>query len=183
MTTHITIAAALFFFSTLTMAQKATNAAQITIRGCVMGTQRYTFMQASTGAEYDLATPDAAEAHASKGGSGKAVDFSSLRGKLIEITGNEYAPMSGKNASTLPTLAVEKARVIADQCPIHPGSVSRANASKNRTPATAKSPATPPPYVDPGTESQTPPNINNPNISGDSGAPSPGTGNPPKPPR
>jgi hypothetical protein len=180
MATRITIAAIVLFAAMFAMAQeqKTTNASQITIRGCIMGSQRYTFMQASTGAEYDLT-----EAPASKDASGGGPDFSSLRGKLIELTGNEYAPESGKNSNELPTLSVSKARVIADQCPIHPGSVSRANASRNRAPATAKSPATPPPYVDPGTETQTPPNINNPNINGDSGAPSPGTGNQPAPPK
>lgn len=177
MMTRITIAAIVLSSSMLAVAQETTNAAQISIRGCVMGTQRYTFMQASTGAEYDIAE------HATNNSSHRAPDLSSLRGKLVEITGNEYAPKSGNNSGELPTLDITKARVIADECPIHPGAASRADAARSRGPAASKSPATPPPYVDPGTERRTPPNINNPNITGDSGAPSPGTGNQPEPPR
>src|SRR5579872_2979826 len=104
-----------------------TQTAEITIRGCVSGETRYTFMQSSTGAMFAL--------------TGESSRFAPVRGKLVEITADEFAPQDHSRES-----------------------------------ATA-------PYADPGIQSQTPPNVNNPNISGDTGAPSPGTGNPPNPPQ
>src|SRR5437660_962871 len=85
----------------------STRNAEITIRGCVTGEKRYTFMQESTGEIFDL--------------SGSNERFADLRGKLIEVTANEFAPP--KNQSNgLPKLSVKRMRVVADKCPIqaHP---------------------------------------------------------------
>jgi hypothetical protein len=143
--------------------------AEITIRGCVSGAKRYTFMQASTGAIFAL--------------TGKTDRFASVRGKLIEVTANEFAPPQNKS-NGLPKLSVNKMRVVGDKCPVqaHPEPPSKPNSAWTNPPPPATSPATRP-YADPGTVSQKPPNVNNPNISGDTGAPSPGTGNPPSPPQ
>src|SRR5690349_15028327 len=78
--------------------------AEITIRGCVSGENRYTLMQASTGAAFALA-----------GDTGR---LSSVRGKLIEVRGTEYAPQG--NSGELPKLNVKSFRLVADQCPIQP---------------------------------------------------------------
>jgi hypothetical protein len=144
-----------------------TRTAEITIRGCVTGRKRYTFMQASTGAMFAL--------------TGETSRFVPVRGKLVEITANEFAPRG--NSGELPKLRVRNLQIIADKCPIQARAASRVKVpSANEFPPAAESPATAP-YADPGTESQSPPNVNNPNISGDTGAPSPGTGNLPKPPQ
>jgi len=145
----------------------ATRTAEITIRGCVSGGKRYTFMQASTGAIFALT------------GTSR---FAPIRGKLVEISANEFAPQ-GKSGE-LPNLQVNDLRVIAGKCPIQAGAASTTATllSADQGQLAATSPATEP-YADPGTVSQTPPNVNNPNIAGDTGAPSPGTGNPPSPPQ
>ena len=169
-------------FSALVVAQRTSSvqehpnvgrarSAEITIRGCVSGERRYTFMQASTGEIFDL--------------TGNSERYAPVRGKLIEVTANEFAPPENKS-NGLPKLSVNKMRVVADQCPIqaHPEPIKPNSAWTNpQPPPPAPSPATRP-YADPGTVSQKPPNVNNPNTSGDTGAPSPGTGNPtPHPPQ
>lgn len=173
---------ALTVFSTAAIAQQAisssasqdhpnangTRTAEIKIRGCISGGKRYTFMQSSTEAIFELI--------------GNSSGFNSARGKLVEISANELAPQG--NSDELPKLRVNNLRVIADKCPIQARAATRPRppSADEGPPADAESPdATP--YVDPGTATQTPPNVNNPNISGDTGAPSPGTGNPPKPPQ
>jgi hypothetical protein len=163
----------LFWCSALAIAQQpagttpTTRTAEITVRGCVSGGKRYTFMQSSTRAIFAL--------------QGDSSRFAPVEGKLIEITANEFAPQP--NSGELPVLRVDDLRVVADKCPIE----ARAGSNKGSVPATNQgansgSPATVP-YADPGTLTQRPPNVNNPNISGDTGSPSPGTGNPPKPPQ
>jgi hypothetical protein len=147
----------------------ATRTAEITIRGCVSGGKRYTFMQASTGAIFALTGTNR---------------FAPIRGKLVQITANESAP-EGKSGE-LPNLQVNNLRVIAGKCPIQARAASATatlpSADQGQGQLAATSPATER-YADPGTVSQTPPNVNNPNIAGDTGAPSPGTGNPPSPPQ
>ena len=144
-----------------------TQTAEITIRGCVSGQTRYTFMQSSTGAMFAL--------------TGESSRFAPVRGKLVEITADELAPQD--HSRELPKLRVRNLHVLADKCPIQARAASRTKIpSANQGHPAAESPATAP-YADPGTQSQTPPNVNNPNISGDTGAPSPGTGNPPNPPQ
>ena len=162
----------LFWCSALAAAQQpaassATNrTAEITVRGCVSGGNRYTFMQSSTRAMFAL--------------SGDPSRFAPIQGKLVEITANEFAPKP--NSGELPVLRVNDLRVVADKCPIQ----TRAASDKANIPAADQRSTTRPaatvPYADPGTVTQRPPNVNNPNISGDTGSPSPGTGNPPKPP-
>lgn len=163
-------------FSALIVAQQNSSAqehpnlgparnAEITIRGCVSGENRYTFMQAVTGEMFDL--------------TGSSERFAAVRGKLIEVTANEFAPPENKS-NGLPKLSVNKMRVVAEKCPIqaHPEPMKPNSAWTNPPPPPATSPAIRP-YADPGTVSQMPPNVNNPNTSGDTGTPSPGTGNPP----
>ncbi len=121
-----------------------TRTAEITIRGCVSGGKRYTFMQASTGAIFAL--------------TGKTDRFAPIQGKLIEITASEFAP-HGKSGE-LPRLRVNNLHVIADRCPIQGRAASTTlnQPSANQgQPATNQYPSTTP-YTDPGTESQTPPN-------------------------
>jgi hypothetical protein len=181
-TVNLTLAALALLFSAVAIAQQGTTStpsqdhpnangtrtAEIKIRGCVSGGKRYTFMQASTEAMFELI--------------GDKNRFASARGKLVEIAANEFAPQG--NSDELPKLRVNKLRVIADKCPIQARAASRPKppSANEGPPAAAESPDTAP-YADPGTQTQTPPNVNNPNISGDTGAPSPGTGNPPKPPQ
>ena len=144
-----------------------TRTAEITIRGCVTGENRYTFVQESTGAIFDL--------------TGDTGHFADIRGKLIEVTGNEFAPQA--NSGELPKLQIKNFHVIADKCPIQAQAPPRTTTvPAEQGPPTPASPTTPR-YRDPGTVTQTPPNAN-PNVSGDTGSPSPGTGNPPpKPPQ
>lgn len=180
-TANSTLLALTLVFSTAAIAQQGitstpsqdhpnannTRTAEIKISGCINGGKRYTFMQASTEAMFALI--------------GDNSGFDSARGKLVEITANELAPQGSDN---LPKLRVNNLRVLADKCPIQARAASRPKppSANEGPPAASESPDTAP-YADPGTQTQTPPNVNNPNISGDTGAPSPGTGNPPKPPQ
>jgi hypothetical protein len=146
----------------------ATNSrtAEITIRGCVNGDKRYTFMQANTGAVFALVEEPTDR-------------FAPVRGKFIEITANEFAPQP--NSNELPQLNVKTLNVVAEKCPIQARAATRPkidNGSR-QAPPTASPDATQ--HVDPGTVNQTPPNVSNPNMTGATGAPSPGTGNPPPP--
>ena len=106
-----------------------TRTAEITIRGCISGGKRYTFMQASTGEMFALA--------------GKADRFASARGKLIEITANEFAPEA--KSDQLPELRVNILRVIADKCPI------QAHPEPRMPNPAATSPGPPPPASSPAT--------------------------------
>lgn len=145
----------------------STSTAKITIRGCITGGKRYTFMQASTGAVFAL--------------NEDTVRFGPVTGKLIEVTANERAPQP--KSDELPQLQIDNLKVVAAKCPIQARKENTAAAPVTHSGQNAEtSPATEP-YVDPGTSSQTPPNVNNPNITGDTGAPSPGTGNPPSQPQ
>jgi hypothetical protein len=179
---NLTLVALALQFSTAAIAQQSTasatpqdhrsanstSTAAIKIRGCVSGGKRYTFMQASTEALFELI--------------GENNRFASAQGKLVEISATELAPRG--NLDELPKLRVKNLRVLADKCPIQARAASRTKlpATNEGPPAAAESPDAAP-YADPGTETQTPPNVNNPNISGDTGAPGEGTGNPPKPPQ
>jgi hypothetical protein len=160
-------------FSISAIAQQRTTStssartAEITIRGCVNGTMRYTLTQPSTGAVFELI--------------GDTARFAEDRGKLIEITGNEYRPQP--NSMELPKLRANSFRVIANECPIEAnGASGTASPAASRGAGSNSGPAATTPYADPGAQTQTPPNVNNPNITGDTGSPSPGTGNPPPPP-
>jgi hypothetical protein len=141
--------------------------AEVTLRGCVSGDKRYTFMQANTGAVFAL-TEEPSDR------------FAPVRGKFIEITASEFAPQP--NSNELPRLNVKTLNVVAEKCPIQARAAARPridNGSRQAPPAASPDASQ---HVDPGTLNQTPPNVSNPNITGATGAPSPGTGNPPKPP-
>lgn len=84
--------------------------AEITIRGCVNGDKRYTFMQANTGAVFSLAEEPTDR-------------FAPVRGKFIEITANEFAPQP--NSNELPRLNVKTLNVVADKCPIQARAATR----------------------------------------------------------
>ncbi len=163
-----------FAFAGLITAQQPASSttrnanADITVRGCVSGATRYTFMQASTGAVFAL--------------SGNTDRLADVQGKLVEVTASESAPQP--KSGELPVLRIRDLHVISDKCPIQARAASgRANAPPaGQHSPTPKSPATVP-YADPGTATQTPPNVANPNITGDTGTPSPGTGNTPRPPQ
>ena len=141
-----------------------TRTAEIKIQGCVSGVKRYTFMQTGTGAMFTLI--------------GKTERFVAVRGKLIEITGDEFSPQP--KSDELPRLHVKHLRVIADRCPIQSRVPSRTAIPLQRTKHRQHLPTQPPTLtLGPQVDST---NVNNPNIQGDTGAPSPGTGNPPSPP-
>jgi len=141
------------------------RSAEVTIRGCISGGHRFTFMQVGTGAMFSLI--------------GQADRFVPLEGKMVEVTANELAPQTG--SSGLPQLQVNQARIIDNKCPIQaqPRQTTASQSSPNgRQPGNAAVPQTSP-YTDPGTVNQRPPSVSNPNEQGATGAPSPGTGNPP----
>lgn len=172
----LVVAAFLICFSPWAMSQQnktsgpqhnssADSAKHLTIQGCISGEKRYTFMQTGTGAMFAL--------------TGDTARFVSVQGKLVEVTAAEFP--SGGKANELPELQVNHLRVVAEKCPIQAEAPSAEPkpAQGNQHPAgPEKSPSTEP-YTDAGTENQKPPGIKNPNIEGDTGAPSPGTGNPP----
>jgi hypothetical protein len=145
----------------------SSTTAEITLRGCVSGGKRFTFMQASTGAMFEL--------------TGKTDRVVSSQGKLVEISATEFA--AGGESDELPKLQVHYLRVVADKCPIQarPPSANQTRPSTGQHPPGPEPSPSTRPYADPGTVNQAPPAVQNPNIEGDTGAPSPGTGNPPPP--
>jgi len=148
---------------------RTSRSAEVTVRGCISGGQRFTFMQAGTGAMFSLI--------------GQTGRFVPLEGKLVEVTGSELPPPTG--SSELPQLQVTQTKIVDNKCPIQaqPPSATANQASPNRRqPGNRAMPQTSP-YTDPGTVNQRPPNVSNPNEQGATGAPSPGTGNPPPPPQ
>jgi hypothetical protein len=140
------------------------QSAEITIRGCVSGDKRYTFMQASTGAVFALTEE-------------RTDRFAPVRGKFIEITAKEFAPQP--NSDELPRLNVRALNVVGDKCPIQARAAARPRIDNGSRQAPPEASPDATQHVDPGTVNRTPPNVNNPNIGGATGAPSPGTGNPP----
>lgn len=94
--------------------------------------------------------------------------FAPIQGKLVEITANELAPQ-GKSGE-LPDLQVNNLRVSAGKCPIQARAASTTatlpSADQGQGQLAVTSPATEP-YADPGTVSQVPPKVNDPNIAGD----------------
>ncbi len=154
------------------------NAGPITIRGCIDGgKQRYTLTQQSTATTFEL--------------QGETTRFDSFRGKPVEITGREAPPLAKSGANDLPRLVVDQVHGIGGECPF----VERGTASpptsmplsipeaRHPSPPTQQPTAATPRYEKPGAPNETPPSVgNNPNGSGTSGAPSPGTGNTPAQP-
>jgi hypothetical protein len=144
--------------------QTETAARDLTMQGCVTGQQRYTFMQAGTGAMFQLMGTDS--------------QFASARGKLVEITARELPPNPSAPSGELPQLQVRNLRIVGERCPVQPRGARTSERTQPQSPPPA-SPATPR-YPPMGAPDQTPPSVgNNPNVPGASGTPSPGTGNPP----
>jgi len=150
-------------------AARTARNAEVTIRGCIDGGQRFTFMQAGTGAMFSLI--------------GQTGRFVPLEGKLVEITGSELPPPAG--SSEFPQLQVTQTKIVDNKCPIQaeprPATANQSTPNR-RQPGNAATSQTSP-YTDPGTVNQRPQNVSNPNEQGATGAPSPGTGNPPPPPQ
>jgi hypothetical protein len=145
------------------------TASKITIKGCVQGTRpgHFTLLQASTGATFEVQGNIHALKHSS--------------GKLVEVKAMELAPTAKRGMQSLPRLNVSNLRIVANQCPIQgygkgaPQSDALNHARRNEPPVAAT-----PRYQQSGAPGQTPPTAGtNPNGAGVSGAPSPGTGNPP----
>jgi hypothetical protein len=149
----------------------------ISVRGCVNGDKgTYTLTQKGTGAVFALQGNDAL--------------WQSLRGKPVEVTATEAPPLTA--SAVLPQLAVSDVHAVDGECAWAEGGktaaptspvpdnlpAARSSADRNvQNDATAT-----PEFASPGGDNQTPPSVgNNPNVAGESGAPSPGTGNPPPP--
>jgi hypothetical protein len=133
-----------------------TNAQHLTVRGCIRGDKRSTVTQEGTGATFRL--------------QGKERQVASNRGKLVELLVKELSPSAGDSRAALPVLQVEQLKLIAAECPATantPTSKSDSGANQDR----ARDSVVPRP-MSPGAST-------NPNTSGDSGAPSAGTGNTP----
>jgi hypothetical protein len=145
----------------------------LAIRGCINGgNSGYTLTQKGTGTTFSL--------------QGSAEQFEALRRHPVEVTAREFPPSPESQA--LPKLVVSKAQTINGECPW----VSGGNAGTQNVPSPANvagagnhshgdnepNPDTPE-YANPGAANQKPPSAgNNPNVGGEGGAPSPGTGNP-----
>lgn len=149
-------------------ASQEVTASNITIRGCVQGERKehFTLVQPSTGAAFDL--------------EGDVDSLQRSSGKLVELKVTELAPTSGHGTKSLPRLVVSELHIIADKCPIQGNGRSAAQGrtyDANQPEPSAETPR----YQRSGAPDQTPPPAGtNPNGAGVSGAPSPGTGNPPK---
>ena len=160
-------------------ATKSTPTGPITMQGCINGGQRgYTFIQTSTGTMFAL--PNASD------------KLDRYRGKLVNITGTETPPAATAGSKDLPQFAPDTVKQIGD-CPLNSaGKTDRPYGAPLTTPppsprSASQQPNSPgastPEYASPGAPNQTPPTVGNrPNQSGASGAPSPGTGNPPPQP-
>ncbi len=147
------------------------TASHITVKGCIQGTRQghFTLLQVSTGAEFEIL--------------GDTNDFKRSSGKLVVVKANELAPTAKRGMRSLPHLKISNLRVVANQCPIqgHGRRPAESEAGNSAVPYEPPSPATPR-YERSGDSDENPsPSGTNPNGAGVSGAPSPGTGNPPKP--
>ncbi|HZQ69067.1 MAG TPA: hypothetical protein VFA68_11165 [Terriglobales bacterium] len=145
------------------------SASSITLRGCINGGERFTFIESDTGSMFNIV--------------GNTNPLAGLTGKLAEVTAREFPPDQKSAAGSFPQLEIKEARVISDVCPVK-SKAPKPNAAPDTTSPTARSPqnAGPEttPYANPGAPNQTPPAVgNNPNPAGATGPPSPGTGNPP----
>jgi hypothetical protein len=156
----------------------AASVGPLAIRGCINGGNAgYTLTQKGTGATFAL--------------QGSAEQFEALRRHPVEITAREFPPST--ESAALPKLVVSKAQTVKGECPwVSGGNAGTPNIASPATVAgagnhshgdTESNPNTPE-YGSRGDNRQAPPAAgNNPNVGGDNGAPSPGTGNPlpPKP--
>lgn len=180
----VTIASASVMAQTESTSSPAssTQTGPITMEGCINGgSKSYTFVQTSTGTTFALPSADDKLAR--------------YRGKLVQISGMQAPPPAATTLDNLPRFTPNNVRELGE-CPVKsfgtaqqsggaattlpPSSPPAAGSQQSNAPSAAT-----PEYASPGAPNQTPPSVrNNPNESGASGAPSPGTGNPPptKPP-
>jgi hypothetical protein len=135
------------------------SAKGIRLRGCILDDKR-TFAQESTGAMFQLDVKDS--------------QVGQYRGKLIELVVKELPP-AAKGANQLPIVKVSRVKEIATTCPMQTKNLAdpaKAHAIDQGTGSNAPQSSQPIPAGTP----------NNPNGSGATGAPSPGSGNiPPRP--
>lgn len=145
------------------------SASNITLRGCVNGGERYTFIESDTGSMFNIV--------------GNTDPIADMRGKFAEVTARELPPDRNSAGGAFPQLEIQKAKVISDVCPIKSKAPKQNAAPGQNAPTANSSPSTGPestPYSPAGAPNQRPPNVgNNPNPTGATGPPSPGTGNPP----
>jgi hypothetical protein len=152
---------------------KNAKSAEITIQGCVNGGQRYTLQQAGTGAMFAMM--------------GDSSRFAPFQGKVAEVHASELPPDQQAASGQLPQLEVNAIRLVADKCPEQPKSnpgAASTGPAYGGVPAQKPAPAVSTrPYRSPNAENSVPPSGGqNPNISGATGAPSPGTGSTPQQP-
>jgi hypothetical protein len=136
--------------------QGEANARHLTVRGCIRGDKRYTFSQEGTGATFRL--------------EGKARELAKNRGKSVELLVRELPPTAGSSRDALPILEVERLKQIAAECPAT-GSMPASKSDSGLGSGSDRDTAAPRP-MPPGASTR-------PNTSGESGAPSAGTGNTP----
>lgn len=144
------------------------SASHLTLRGCVNGGERYTFIESDTGSMFNIV--------------GNTDTVAPLTGKFAEVTARELPPArNSATAGPFPQIEIQQAKVLSDVCPIKskvPKPNTRPNSSPSRSTKSALPESTP--YTPPGARNQTPPGVgNNPNPTGATGPPSEGTGNPP----
>jgi hypothetical protein len=145
------------------------SASHLTLRGCVNGGERYTFIESDTGSMFNIV--------------GNTDSIASLTGKFAEVTARELPPArNSASAGSFPQIEIKEAKVLSDVCPIKskaPKPDTRHSSSPTSRSSNSAVPETTP-YSAPGAPNQTPPAVgNNPNPTGATGPPSPGTGNPP----
>jgi len=166
--------------STVTLAQKSSetpqqnpnesSASNITLKGCINGGERYTFIESDTGSMFNIV--------------GNTESIATLTGKFTEVLARELPPARNSATGPFPQIEIQQAKVIAEVCPIK-SKIPKPNPNPGSTTPTTKSslPETSP-YASPGAPNQTPPAVgNNPNPTGATGPPSQGTGNPPPKPQ
>ncbi len=168
------------FLSTIAFAQQnngdipqqnpnTSSASHLTLRGCVNGGERYTFIESDTGSMFNIV--------------GNTESVASVAGKFAEVTARELPPArNSASAGPFPQIEIQQVKVLSDVCPIK-SKVPKPNQGPQPSTPTRSSQTPGPettPYSAPGAPNQTPPSVgNNPNPTGATGPPSEGTGNPP----
>lgn len=144
------------------------SASHITLRGCVNGGERYTFIESDTGSMFNIV--------------GDTQAVAPLSGKFAEVTARELPPAPKSAAGPFPQIEIQQAKVLSEVCPVKSKVPKPNQAPQPSTPTRSSQTPLPEttPYSAPGAPNQTPPTVgNNPNPTGATGPPSPGTGNPP----
>jgi hypothetical protein len=139
--------------------QSRESATEVTIRGCLQPGAERTTLTDQTGTTYLLRnapTPNPGR-------------------RFVEIRGEELAPTAQSGQAALPEIRVNSLRKLSDLCP---QKITPPPANSEPPTGSAESPATPPYQspIAPQTQEAAPVL----NQQGAGGAPSPGTGNPPK---